>query len=83
MRQESVADPVLETDEPLFVDDLSDFDMDEILAGSQGQSESRTGETGTDGVVAGETNKDKSTKFVERDEFEDEMEAMNDGDDFF
>ena len=76
-------DPVVENDEPLFVDDLSDFDMDEILAGSQKQSETRTGEMGTDGVVAGETNKDESAKFVERDEFEDEMDAMNDMDDFF
>jgi len=83
VRQESVVDPLVEDNEPLFVEDLSDFDMDEILAGSQKQSETRTGAKGTDGVVAGEINKNESGKSVERDEFEDEMDAMNDMNDFF
>jgi ribosomal protein L12E/L44/L45/RPP1/RPP2 len=73
----------VDNDEPLFVEDLSDFDMDEILVGTQKQSETRTSESGTDEVVAGETGKNESGKSVERDEFEDEMDAMNDLDDFF
>jgi ribosomal protein L12E/L44/L45/RPP1/RPP2 len=84
VRQESVVDPVVENDdEPLFVDDLSDFDMDEILAGTQKQNETRTGEAGTDEVVSDETNMNESGKYGEKDEFEDEMDAMNDMDDFF
>jgi len=73
----------VEDDEPLFVDDMSDFDMDEILAGTQKQGETAsTGETRTEAMGAGETNKDDSAKLVERDEFEDEMDALNDMDDF-
>ena len=78
MRQETV----LEDDEPLFVDDMSDFDMDEILAGTQRQIETAAGETHINGMAAGGTNKDDAAKSVDRDEFEDEIDAMNDMDDF-
>ena len=78
MRQETV----LEDDEPLFVDDMSDFDMDEILAGTQRQIETAAGETRINGMAAGGTNKDDAAKSVDRDEFEDEIDAMNDVDDF-
>ena len=63
-------------DEPLFVDDddMSDFDMDELL-GTQKQTET---------MEAGKSNDDVATaKSAEKDEFEDEMDAMKDIDDFF
>ena len=60
----------------MFVDDLSDFDMDEILQGSQKESE-WTREEGTSKEV-------EATTEADRDEFEDEMEVMNTmNDDFF
>jgi hypothetical protein len=61
-----------EKDEPLFVDDFSDFDMDEILQGTQ--TETMNGDTQKDNGAA---------KPVERDDFEDEMDAMNDIDGLF
>lgn len=65
-------------DEPLFVDDLSDFDMDDIPQGTQKEGETSTGTTTID-----QTNKDEGAETVDRDEFEDEMDAMNDMGDFF
>jgi hypothetical protein len=65
-------------DEPLFVDDLSDFDMDDILQGTQKEGETSTGATTID-----ETRKDESAKTAGRDEFEDEIDAMNDMEGFF
>src|SRR5277367_6250783 len=63
-------------DEPLFVeDDMSDFDMDELL-GTQKQTETTAvGETTSEG--------DGAAKSIEQDEFEDEMDAMKDIGDFF
>ena len=65
-----------EEDEPLFVDDdMSDFDMDELL-GTQKPTET---------TAAGETTseRDGAAKSIEQDEFEDEMDAMKDIGDFF
>jgi replication fork protection complex subunit Csm3/Swi3 len=63
-------------DEPLFVDDddMSDFDMDELL-GTQKQRETMEAGKSSDDVAA--------AKSAEKDEFEDEMDAMKDIDDFF
>jgi hypothetical protein len=69
---------LVDADEPLFVDDLSDFEMDDILQGTQTE-----GETSTGAATIDETRKDESPKTAGRDEFEDEMDAMNDMGDFF
>ena len=63
-------------DEPLFVDDddMSDFDMDELL-GTQKQRETMEAGKSSDDVAA--------VKSAERDDFEDEMDAMKGIDDFF
>ena len=62
-------------DEPLFVeDDMSDFDMDELL-GTQKQTETTTEEKKSDDVGV--------VKSTEQDAFEDEIDAMRDIDDFF
>jgi hypothetical protein len=65
-------------DEPLFVDDdMSDFDMDEIL-GTQKPNETNTGNGGSEkGVVVSETRGNT------RDEFDDEMDALIDMDDLY
>ena len=60
-------------DEPLFVDDdLSDFDMDELL-GTQKPTE----------AVEEEKANEEVARSAERDEFEDEMDAMKDIEHFF
>jgi replication fork protection complex subunit Csm3/Swi3 len=62
-------------DEPLFVeDDMSDFDMDELL-GTQKQTETTTEEKTSEDVGV--------VKSTEQDAFEDEIDAMRDIDDFF
>jgi len=68
-------------DEPLFVDDESDFDMDEILRGSQERRDTDK-DISTATITATTTAQPStaSTAPVERDEFEDEMEAMGDMD---
>jgi hypothetical protein len=68
-------------DEPLFVDDESDFDMDDILGGSQEQSNTTDAITSGTAVTIEETVKE--TKPETRDEFEDELDVMNEMDDFF
>jgi replication fork protection complex subunit Csm3/Swi3 len=65
-----------EEDEPLFVDDdMSDFDVDELL-GTQKPTET---------TAVGETTSEvgDDAKSIEQDEFEDEMDAMKDIGDFF
>jgi len=66
-----------EEDEPLFVDDdnMSDFDVDELL-GMQKQTEAMEGEK-TDGDAGA------AKSSPEQDEFEDEMDVLKDIDDFF
>ena len=61
-------------DEPLFLDDMSDFDVEEIFQGSQKESEEAKA---SDSIGAQE-----AAQPPERDEFADEMEAMNDLDNF-
>jgi hypothetical protein len=60
-------------DEPLFLDDMSDFDMEEILQESQ-----KPTETTTDGEMTKEISTRESSKPAERDEFEVEMAVLND-----
>lgn len=65
-----------EEDLPLFVeDDMSDFDVDEIL-GRQKANETTTENGGHEKEVA-----EGEGQFNTRDEFEDEMDAMMDMDD--
>jgi hypothetical protein len=54
-------------DEPLFVDDLGDVDIEEILQGPQ-----------KEGDTEKETTADHKIGCPEGDEFEDEMEVLND-----
>lgn len=70
--------PAPAEDEPLFVDDMSDFDMDEILRGSQELNDL----TQDDGHV--QSTRDKLTNMLheEQDEFEDEMDALNEAEQF-
>jgi hypothetical protein len=60
-------------DEPLFVDDLSDFDMEEIL-----QESRKATEKAADGEMTKEISTQEPSNTVELDEFEDEMDALND-----
>ena len=65
-----------EEDEPLFVDDdMSDFDMDELLGTQKPTETTAAGEKTSEG--------DGDAKSIEQDEFEDEMDAMKDIGDFF
>lgn len=60
-------------DEPLFVEDFSDFDMEEIL-----REPRKLTETATDDETTKEAFTRRSSNVAERDEFEDEMDALND-----
>jgi hypothetical protein len=65
-----------EEDEPLFVDDdMSDFDMDELLGTQKPTETTAVGEKMSGG--------DGAAKSIEQDDFEDEMDAMKDIGDFF
>ena len=65
-----------EEDEPLFVDDdMSDFDMDELLGTQKPTETTAVGEKTSEG--------DGDAKSIEQDDFEDEMDAMKDIGDFF
>jgi hypothetical protein len=67
-----------EEDLPLFVeDDMSDFDVDEILGGQNANEPAAENGEREKEVTAGEGQSNT------RDEFEDEMDAMMDMDDLF
>ena len=64
-------------DEPLFVDDMSDFDMDEVLQSSQKQPEETV-----DNAAVGEKRATEPVQKDDFDDFADEMDAIHDLDDF-
>lgn len=70
--QDTSLEPKSTDDEPLFVDDFSDYDMDEILKGSQMQETAK--------AVESEINKEPATEEPAKrstwDDFQDEMEVM-------
>jgi hypothetical protein len=66
-------EPARVQDEPLFVDDMSDIDMDDFFRGSQNE----TGETIDSGTLKDKT-VDLTQELGENDDFEDEWQAMND-----
>jgi hypothetical protein len=70
-------------DEPLFVQDDSDFDMDEFLQGSQEQNKATSTDASNGGEVATVTAGPEKTRHPERDEFEDELDALNEMDGFY
>jgi hypothetical protein len=65
-------------DEPLFVDDMSDFDMDEILGSEKEPTKTGNGEDPSlDDLI-----QKNEPEIPEDVEFADEMDAMHDLDDF-
>ena len=64
-------------DEPLFVEDLSDFDMDEIIRGSQ----EKTNREANNDPLKNDSVEENARRSPVRDEFEDEMDAMHELDD--
>ena len=63
-------------DEPLFVDDMSDIDMDDILQSSQKEPDESTNANSTGNAAVGHAEPGQI------DEYEDEMDAIHEFGDF-